>query len=190
MRGWSFVVLCVVLAGCSDAPAPEADGLDAAPPVEGPAQDPAPEPPVTTLLETTEWEGRTKEGFFVCDSADGTGACTAGQQVQPDGEHLTVVPYRGDFSEAVVELEWTPADPSQTGLVLVAYGPEGRLNITSGPGDLVLRLDGSMGLPPDGNITLIVWPQAKAAEAGAALFVDATRQRFSVVVAVRTTVVG
>lgn len=190
MRGWSFAVLCVVLAGCSDAPAPEADGLDATPPVADPAQEPDPEPPAVPLLETTEWEGRTKEGFFVCDSADGTGTCTAGQQLQPDGEHLTVVPYRGDFSGAAIELEWTPADPSQTGLVLVAYGPDGLLNITSGAGDLTLGLDAGMGLPPDGNLTLIVWPQAKAAEAGAALFVDATRQSFSVIVAVRTAVSG
>lgn len=186
MRAWPALLLSVLLAGCSDAPAPaEPEGLDATPEPEAPA---APGPRTITHLEEVLWEGRTKEGFFVCADADGTGACPAGQQVQPDGEHATVVSYRGNFSEALIGLEWTPADPTQTGLVLVAFGPGGILNLTRGGGALELGLDASMGLPRDGNITLAVWPEGKT-ETDPSLFVDVTRQSFSVVVDLSTTTV-
>ena len=173
------VVLLLLLAGCSDAPAPEA----APEPTPSGSTAPEPEPTVEVVVTDISWDGRTKEGFFVCSDPQGTQACAAGQQVQPDGQHTRAFPYPGVFTEADLEVTWTPADPSQTGLVVAVYA-----NTTSGSGTLMAVAEGSGSLSiqiinntllPDDALTVIAWPSAKVQQSPS-VFVDATRQPFHV----------
>lgn len=183
MKAWPVLLLLVpALAGCSDpaeAAEEEAPGPAAMPSPSGPAV--LPPPPAPPAPVPFSWSGHTKEGAWVCMEQDGAGQCPAGQQVAPDGQHVTAVPYAGNLTAIELAMTWQP-DPTQTGLVLAVYGNTtgGRRPIALAQGDppLELRID-APGLVPDNALVLMAWPEGKT-PTSPSVFVDATQQAFTV----------
>jgi hypothetical protein len=140
------------------------------------------DPVVLTL--PVSWSGHTKEGAWVCSDQDGTGQCSAGQQVAPDGQYTNTFPFQGNLTLLDVNMTWQAA-PGQAGLVLAAYGnvSAGRVMIAAvrGPSPLHLRLEPAQlaDLLPDHAILLMAWPEGKTPTAPS-LYVDATQQPFTV----------
>lgn len=176
---WTFTVLvAVLLAGCSDDPAPAGDR---APEPTQDALDSAVQPVLVTVqtAQAFSWAGHTKEGFFVCTGPHGTGSCPAGQQIQPDNEHTAPITFEHNLTSAIFNLTWTAIDASQFGLVFAAYDGAGQLlGVVEGPGTLTLEL-GEPTFPGDGSAYLIVWPSPKAGT-DPSVYVDATKQPFTV----------
>lgn len=173
----------LVLAGCSDPAAepatPPTVATSTGPPPAAPAIPPA---PVVAAVPFT-WSGHTKEGAWVCMEQSGLGQCPAGQQVAPDGQHVTTIPYQGNLSAIDLAMAWH-ADPTQAGLVLAVYanrtGGLSLLAATQGDAPLTVRVDVAPGgLPADGSLVLMVWPEGRTATSPS-LFVDATQQPFTV----------
>ena len=130
-----------------------------------------------------QWSGHTKEGAWVCPDQSGAGRCTAGQQVAPDGQFFTVVGYSGNLTALDLSMAWQ-ADPTQTGLVLAAFGNTTQglqtLGLAQGGSPLTLSVQtAGLGLNPDGAVMLMVWPQGKT-PTSPSVFVDATQQAFTV----------
>jgi hypothetical protein len=175
----ALLVLAVLVAGCSQAPPQAAEVEDSTPDGEGPVVERV-LLPVTAILPV-DWDGETKEGAWVCTEQDGVGACPAGQQIQPDGRHVLVVPYETNLTTLDVNMTWTPA-PGQTGLVLAAYGNttggRGLLGFVRGASPLGLRIEVT-DLVSDNALVLMVWPEGKTATSPS-IFVDATRQAYHV----------
>jgi hypothetical protein len=184
-----LLLAVLVLAGCSDPPAEPAESVDdpgAAASASGATSATAVSAPPAVALEEAvpfTWAGHTKEGAWVCMEQGGTGQCPAGQQVSPDGQHVTAIAYAGDLTAVQLTMSWQ-ADATQTGLVLAAYGntSSGRGLLASVQGDspLTLAIDAAvLGLVPDNVVVLMVWPEGKTATSPS-LFVDATQQAFTV----------
>lgn len=181
MRAW--LLAAILLSGCTGggdaAPAADADG---SPPSDGPA------PMNSTLRQVrssipVDWDGRTKEGAWVCSDQDGIAECPAGQQVAPDGQHVAAVPYAANLTLVDVNLTWQ-ADPSQTGLVLAVYGntSAGRVLLAymRGASPLNVRVTAQdlAQVVPDNVVVFMVWPEGKT-PTEPSLYVDATRQAFT-----------
>lgn len=189
MRLVPACLAALLLAGCSDAP-PSDEGADGASDLVSASGSASGTPQAANgtlpVLSTVpiSWEGRTKEGAWVCSDQDGVAQCLAGQQVMPDGEHVTAIAYAGNATRLDVNLTWH-ADPTQPGLVLAAYANTtsglAHLAHVRGPAPLRLQL-GEAGLVPAAGgdaIVLMVWPQGKT-PTSPSVFVDATRQDFAV----------
>ncbi len=165
-----LMLLIVMLAGCSE-PVTEAADVepDEAPPLE---------PILVDALRSASvaWQGLTKEGFWVCDSQDATGTCAAGQQIQPDGQFATTFTVV-NLTALYLNMTWTPADATQTGMVFALYDANGA-TLASAAGQSPLAIDLDMA-PTDGTLTLMAWPQGKTAT-NPSVFVDVTRQAFTV----------
>lgn len=185
MRSW-MVLSALLLAGCSD---PHADPAAApAPPTshsESMSLQPVPGVPQAVTVEDVpfRWSGHTKEGVWVCMEQSGIGQCPAGQQVAPDGGHVTAIAYQGNLTALEFTMSWQ-ADPTQTGLVVAAYGNtssgRGLLGMAQGTSPLALALDlTDAGLVPDHALVLMAWPEGKT-PTSPSLFVDASQQAFTV----------
>lgn len=185
MRAAPACLAILLLAGCSAAPA----GDDAAGPsasVTATGTD-APAPPAALVSLATvpvAWEGRTKEGAWVCSDQDGATQCPAGQQVLPDGEHVTRIPFAGNLTGLDVNMTWQ-ADATQAGLVLAAYANTtagftllGHVRGTS-PLPLVLDAAAVAGVLANDAVVLMVWPAGRT-PTQPSVFLDATRQAFTV----------
>lgn len=139
--------------------------------------------PIVSQAVPFSWSGHTKEGAWVCMEQAGTGQCPAGQQVAPDGAHVTAIAYAGNLTRIEVTMTWQ-ADPTQTGLVLAAYGNtssgRGPLATVQGDSPLALALDTeALRLAADNAIVLMAWPEGKT-PTSPSLFLDATQQAFTV----------
>jgi hypothetical protein len=179
------LALPLLAAGCSG-PGPG----EAAVPTAGPsspgapaANGTAPDARAVAVNASFGWSGHTKEGAWVCSQQSGLGPCAAGQQVAPDGAHVRVLPYSGNLTGAELTMTWQ-ADPTQTGLVLAVYGntSAGRGLVAAVQGDSPLDMGlglADAGLLPDHALVLAVWPEGKT-PTSPSLFVDATRQPFTV----------
>lgn len=181
--GLALLGLFVLVAGCSDpgpaAPAPSSSAASSS----GPAAALGNATPELVLEQTIfSWDGHTKEGAWVCSDQTGMSQCQAGQQVAPDGEHVTSLPYVGTLVGVAVNLTWQAA-PGQAGLVLAAYGNTtsglAPLAFAHGPSPLALAVarDALATIVPDGVVVLMVWPEGKTATQPS-VFVDATQQPF------------
>lgn len=143
-------------------------------------------PPLLSTRTSTpiSWSGHTKEGAWVCSDQDGTGQCTAGQQVAPDGAHVNGFAYGGNLTLVDLNMTWQAA-PGQAGLVFAAYGntTAGRVLLAyvrgTSPLNLHLGVDELAETVPDGILVLMVWPEGKTATQPS-LYVDATQQPFTV----------
>lgn len=188
-----LTILGILLAGCSD-PAPVTD------PAEGPVGtdsevdgNATAMPPLLSTRTSTpiSWSGHTKEGAWVCSDQDGTGQCTAGQQVAPDGAHVNAFAYAGNLTLVDLNMTWQAA-PGQAGLVFAAYGntTAGRVLLThvrgTSPLNLHMGADQLAGVVPDGILVLMAWPEGKTATEPS-VYVDATQQPFLVDGRVETT---
>lgn len=178
------VAVLVLLAGCSDPPASDADPGVGSATQTSTDLDAGPRVVAVATMVPIDWSGRTKEGAWVCSDQSGTGQCPAGQQVMPDGEHVTQVAYQGNLTGIAVNMTWQ-ADPSQTRLVLAAYGNTSAgfamMGFARGPSPLSLQFAAGdiAEAVPDGLVTFMVWPEGKTPTAPS-VYVDATRQSFTV----------
>ncbi len=174
-----IVVAALLLAGCtSNTPAANSEDSEAN---QDPLETIEAQPVLVDVFARTpfSWDGRTKEGAFLCTGPHGTGNCPAGQQIQPDNQHIAPLVFDHNLTRATFNLTWTPADATQFGLAFAAYDAAGALlGIVEGPGDLTLELEGP-GIPGDGSAYLIVWPSPKAGT-DPSVYVDVTRQAYSV----------
>ena len=180
----ALAAVLVVLAGCADGGAANDPAAPTGPESATASTTPGPAPaptPATPLAVPFQWSGHTKEGAWVCMEQDGSGQCPAGQQVAPDGQHIASLPYAGNLSSVELTMAWQ-ADPTQTGLVLAAYGNTtggfGLLAMAQGDSPVTLGFE-MTGLVPDGALVLRVWPEGKT-PTSPSIFLDVTQQPFTV----------
>lgn len=185
MRTVALAAVLLFLAGCAS-PQPQAAPPSTVPATVSATATPSLAPVAAAAAERTtpvHWQGHTKEGAWVCQDQSGAGQCMAGQQVAPDGQFVTLVPYSGNLTQANLTMTWQ-ADPTQTGLAFAIFGNTTgglqSLAFIDGASPLVLAFDASgAGLIPDGSLMLMVWPEGKT-PTSPSVFVDLTQQAFTV----------
>ncbi|MGB0651575.1 MAG: hypothetical protein ACPGQL_00100 [Thermoplasmatota archaeon] len=170
----ALVTLALVLAGCSDDGSPatasgDGAGSGAAGGDEGPTRTET--ITVTEMAETpVDWSGSTVEGVWVCQLP----GCPYGHLVQ-DPAYQTTIDFEGDLTAISLTIDWTPADATQTGLVLSIQAPNGT-QIAYGEDTSSFTVDGPLDVEGQ-QLLLQVWPSAKD---GGSTFIDVTRQPFTV----------
>src|SRR5687768_4682508 len=100
------VAIVVLLAGCSDPPASDPDQGETSSATSTSGSEATPRVVTMPAMVPIEWDGRTKEGAWVCSDQTGASQCSAGQQVMPDGEHVTSVDYQGNLTGVFLNMTW------------------------------------------------------------------------------------